>query len=113
MDKNAQKNLDAVIKAFDYKSPVEIIAEQVQMDFNDGVYKAVQSYGVNVDKDELERALRYDRGQYDTGFKAGAIEFSAQLIRKIFPYDVVDKKEYSINAYAVYRAIVDLAGDFK
>ena len=28
-----------------------------------------------------------------------------ELIKKIFPYDVVDKKTYSINAYAVYDAI--------
>lgn len=28
-----------------------------------------------------------------------------ELIKKIFPYDVVDKKEYAINAYAVYDAI--------
>lgn len=28
-----------------------------------------------------------------------------ELIKKIFPYDGVDKKEYSINAQAVYNAI--------
>lgn len=29
------------------------------------------------------------------------------LIKKIFPYDVVDPKDYSINAYAIYKAIED------
>lgn len=29
------------------------------------------------------------------------------LIRKLFPYDVVDKNDYSINAKAVYNAIVE------
>lgn len=28
-----------------------------------------------------------------------------ELIKKIFPYDVVDKKRYAINAEAVYKAI--------
>lgn len=29
------------------------------------------------------------------------------LIKKIFPYDVIDKNDYSINANAIYRAIED------
>lgn len=27
------------------------------------------------------------------------------LIKKIFPYEVIDKKDYSINAEAIYKAI--------
>lgn len=31
--------------------------------------------------------------------------YKAALLKKIFPYDAVDKKQYSINAYAVWQAI--------
>ena len=37
----------------------------------DDVVKAVQSYGIVVDKKELLRALGYDRGQYDKGYEDG------------------------------------------
>jgi hypothetical protein len=54
-----------------YKSPIEIIVGQAISEFEDGVYKAVQDYGVNVDKEELIRALQYDRGQYEKGYADG------------------------------------------
>lgn len=33
--------------------------------------------------------------------------FKSALLKKIFPYDAADKKQYSINAYAVERAIIE------
>ena len=54
-----------------YKSPIEIIMGQMRTEVDDGIYKAVQSYGVNVDKEELIRALQYDRGQYEKGYADG------------------------------------------
>jgi alpha-L-arabinofuranosidase len=30
------------------------------------------------------------------------------LLKKLFPYEVVDKKNYAINAYAVEKAILDM-----
>ena len=32
------------------------------------IFKAVQNVGVNVDRDELIKALRYDRDQYKKGY---------------------------------------------
>lgn len=51
-----------------YESPIEIIYENVQTQFEDAVLKAVQKVGINVDKDELIKALNYDRGQYEKGY---------------------------------------------
>lgn len=55
-----------------YKSPIEIIWNDI---VSDAVEKAdeyivsfVQQVGVNVDKDELIKALRCDRGQYEKGW---------------------------------------------
>ena len=54
-----------------YQSPIEIIVGQAKSEFEDSVYRVVQSYGVNVDKDELIRALQYDGGQYEKGYADG------------------------------------------
>lgn len=56
---------------YDYKSPIEIIYGQMQAKMEGDIYKAVQSYDIKVDKEELLKALEYDRAQYDKGYKVG------------------------------------------
>ena len=51
-----------------YKSPIEIIYSGLQTQLEGEVMRAVQSVGVNVDKDELLKALEYDRQQYEKGY---------------------------------------------
>lgn len=61
-----------------YDSPIEIVKkmqEQYEMDVVNNVVKCVQSYGINIDKDELIKALKYDRQQYEKGYKDGVKEF--------------------------------------
>jgi hypothetical protein len=41
--------------------------------FEDNVFKAIQDYGIVVDKEELIKALQYDRGQYEKGFADGML----------------------------------------
>ena len=38
------------------------------MALDNEILKAVQNVGVNVDKEELLKALQYDRGQYQKGY---------------------------------------------
>ena len=52
-----------------YKSPIEVIYGQLQTKFEGDVVRAVQSYNINVDRDELIKALSYDRDQYDAGYR--------------------------------------------
>lgn len=57
-----------------WKSPIEIaeeITKQIDMDFENGIIKAVQRVGIDVDKEELLKALQYDRGQYEKGYQDG------------------------------------------
>jgi hypothetical protein len=54
-----------------YSSPIQLILSDIQMKLEDNVCEAVQSVGVNVDKDELIKALQYDREQYAKGFTDG------------------------------------------
>ena len=56
-----------------YQSPIEIITRQMRTQFEDNVFKAIQDYGIVVDKDELIKALQYDRGQYDKGYADGLL----------------------------------------
>ena len=62
-----------------YKSPIEItstddIALQISQSIDGLIYKAVINTGVSVDAPELIKALNYDRGQYEAGYKDGYIE---------------------------------------
>lgn len=57
-----------------YKSPIEIVIGQMQTEQENNIFRAVQSVGINVDKEELIRALQYDREQYNKGYKDGLEE---------------------------------------
>lgn len=56
-----------------YKPPIEIVMKEVfqkmNEDFENSVLKAVQKVDINVDKEELLKALIYDRVQYDEGYE--------------------------------------------
>ena len=54
-----------------YESPIVMFAGNVQADYENGIIKAVQNVGFNVNKEELIKALQYDRGQYEKGFTDG------------------------------------------
>ena len=55
----------------DYRSPIEIYThEPIFKEMEDGVMHAVINLGVQIDKDELIRALAYDREQYEKGYTA-------------------------------------------
>ena len=46
-------------------SLVDGIVEQIQNELGEYCYQRIMSVGVKVDKDELMKALEYDRGQND------------------------------------------------
>ena len=55
------------VKEKGYQSPIEIIWHELQMKMDADILTAVQSYDIRVDKEELLRALAYDRDQYAKG----------------------------------------------
>lgn len=61
-----------------YKAPIDIVAHTNNF-LDDSIYKAIVEVGVNVDKEELVKALQYDRQQYDEGYKDGVREFAERL----------------------------------
>lgn len=54
-----------------YESPINIIYGQMQLQMENEVCSAVQKVGINVNKDELIKALAYDRCQYEKGYADG------------------------------------------
>ena len=60
-----------------YESPITIIQGQMVTEYENGILKAVQKYDIHCDKEELTKALIYDRNQYEKGYK----DRDAEIVR--------------------------------
>lgn len=94
-----------------YKSPIEVFTSQVddaikQMreQQEEHIFQAIINVGVNIDKDELVRALQYDRGQYTKGYADGVKDLKDRLIKICNEYNFVDRMD-------IYRAIREMGVD--
>ena len=54
-----------------YESPIKVIEKDLMTKMEDDIIYIVKSYGIEVDKEELLKALKYDRKQYDRGYTDG------------------------------------------
>lgn len=58
-----------------YESPITIYTQEIAQKMNEkleeSVFNIVRAYGVDVNKEELLKALAYDRGQYEKGYTVG------------------------------------------
>lgn len=74
-----------------YKSPVEIMQQEVQTKMNDAIEQNVMQacfkIGVNVNKDELLKALEYDRNQFEEGRKCERASIRQELIEIVKEWD--------------------------
>ena len=52
-----------------YDSPIRMIAGEMETKMEADTMSVIQSYGIDVDKEELIKALAYDRGQYEKGYR--------------------------------------------
>ena len=69
-----------------YKAPIELLSTQMsehKFDTEKMVIEAVFKTGVNVDKDELIRALQYDRDQYNKGYADAKAEVAREIFEEI------------------------------
>ena len=67
-----------------YESPIKIITGQIKTNYEDAIYSAVQYVGINVDREELLKALEYDRGQFEEGFREGE-KHTLRQIKNLLP----------------------------
>jgi tRNA uridine 5-carbamoylmethylation protein Kti12 len=71
-----------------YLSPIELsttnpMIEQIKNETDEFIYRAVAHANVQVDRDELIKALQYDRKQYEKGFNDGVMQERERWERKI------------------------------
>lgn len=70
-----------------YESPIKVFCGKMRISYENHVAQAVQDVGIDIDKDELIRALKYDRNQYDKGYIAGynrkASEVANEFIKAV------------------------------
>ena len=52
-----------------YVNPIKIIMKDIKRSIDTNIMKILQGYNINVDKDELIKALSYDRDQYNKGYE--------------------------------------------
>lgn len=90
-----------------YKSPIELIHGELQTKVENGIYEAVQKYNVNVDKNELIKALQYDRDQYNKGFTDGVKEFADKVIDLIYSADDINP----INEWQIRDLVKEMVGE--
>ena len=50
-----------------YESPIRMIVGEMETKMEADTMSVIQRYGIDVDKDELIKALNYDRQQYEKG----------------------------------------------
>ena len=62
-----------------WESPITIMQTEMQTQPEDEVMKVVANVGVMVDKEELLKALQYDREQYYRGYNDAVDEFVERL----------------------------------
>lgn len=69
-----------------YEPPINIIDDivsTINKQLEEGVYKVVCSHYIDVNKGELIRALRYDRDQYDKGYRDGIRKVVEKIVIEI------------------------------
>ena len=107
-----------------YKSPIEIVYNGFETKLAGDIYEAIHHYGIDFDKDELVKALKYDRNQYEKGFidgsKLNTDTIKAEVAREIFEeieqeitealksnYKVLPSLEFSNELYNGVRGKID------
>ena len=66
-----------------FESPIKICTKQIRMTQDETIVRAVQDVGIFVDKDELIKALQYERDQYEKGYADGMAAAQIELSEKI------------------------------
>ena len=69
-----------------YKSPITLYTQHINMEYDNGVLRAVQKYFPDIDKDELAKALKYDRDQYKKGYTDGVRDMKNKMMEAFNKY---------------------------
>lgn len=87
-----------------YESPINVLISAMRTELEaDLVCKVSQAAGYEIDSQELARALRYDRAQYDKGYKDGQADAREvkELLKEL--YQTIDARKSYECAGCVYE----------
>lgn len=69
-----------------YVSPITVAIHEIQRNYNSKIdtliLEEIHKYDVKVDKDELIKALKYDRNQYEKGYADGKKEAAREILQE-------------------------------
>ena len=84
-----------------YESPINFIFGDIQTQIvkqqENEAYMAVQKCGVDVSKEELMKALQYDREQYEQGYEDAVRQVKEDIIKEL-----MTQREWYLNLYAEF-----------
>lgn len=71
-----------------YVSPITVKLHEIQRNYNRKldtlILNEIRKYDVKVDKDELVKALKYDRNQYEKGYANGKKDAAEKILTTIY-----------------------------
>ena len=77
-----------------HESPIKIMETEWSTQMDGNILKAVKNVGIDVDKDELLRALKYDRDQYDKGYRDGVNKVCSRIMEKLTEANDITSTHY-------------------
>lgn len=89
-----------------WESPINImeiqepIIEQLNNEREEMVLHQIWKIGVDVNKEELIKALQYDRNQYEKGYKDAIDEFASKCKEKVMQTQISRLEWFEINEIA-------------
>ena len=103
-----------------WESPINImeiqepIIEQLNNEREEMVLKQIWKIGVDVNKEELIKALQYDRNQYEKGYKDGyekAIDEFVNLVNQCSGYtENCIEHDLSLTIYTIHQIAEEMRG---
>lgn len=81
-----------------YSPPVSLNLNDLQYDIGDAVVRAIAKAGIQVNQEELLKALKYDRGQYKAGYDAGFADGFVETLHIVRCRDCKNWKPYGSKA---------------
>jgi flagellar biosynthesis/type III secretory pathway protein FliH len=98
-----------------YESPITQILGEMQTQYENDCMKVVQQCGFDVNKEELIKALQYDRNQYskgyDDGYNKAIDDFTKEICKK---YTEEERKQnFKQYCHSIKQELADLAQQLK
>ena len=86
-----------------YESPFHLLKSRICTEIDGEFLNAVYKVGVTVDKDELLKALQYDRGQYEKGYADGRADAVKWIsVKEQLPH----RHKFVIVYYGKFRGVI-------